>query len=738
MTDNSLVWRQLTLPPSLSPESARSALLGLASIPGQPRLVLEAIGRCGLVSWRLGAAEHVMPKVRAVLHSHVPGGRLVPTGSTFDDVDDLSAAALVRISRNRHLPLRTADPTDVTHSLLGVFATTGTSEVLRLQLVLGPRTRPRRGPQIDGIARTVIDAKHGQHGFGCALRIAAHSGAEVRARQLISSAAAALHVLEVPGVAISLSRTSKRSVAAVRSPFLWPLWLSVDDLVPLLAWPVTTNPDEDLPAVPARHPRLMPATAQHNREGRPLGVAASSLGTGSTRRICISVDDSLRHTHVLGINGTGKSTLLAHLVLSDLKQGRGAVVIDPKGDLVDDILARVPEARRDDIVVLDARDRSPVGINPLRHVDADLAADSLLAVFHSLYADSWGPRTSDILHASLLTLARRGDASLVMVPMLLTNPGFRRSVVGAQVKADPLGLGSFWATFESWSDSEREHNIQPLLNKLRQVLLRPSLRGIFGQRSPRFDITDVFTKRRVLLVALGKGTIGPDAAQLLGSILTTHLWHATTQRIQTPATERTPVMVYIDEVQDYLRLPGDLGDGLAQARGLGVGFTLAHQELGQLGAIKSAVMANTRSRVMFQVAPADAREIAASFGDGKLTREDFRALGAFQAYAQPLSSGSTAPWVSLLTEPLPKPCRNVATLRAQSTARYGQPLDVVEADLLALIRTPVHVSTGAGDPIIGDGTQNAPSDTLGRRRRPSIPKGDKGTDASQTVAGESS
>lgn len=728
MRDHAFVWRQVALPSSLSPKSARSALLGLASLPGQPRLVLEAIGRDGLVSWRLGAAKHVMPKVSAVLRNHVPDGRLVPTGSSFDGTDDLSAATSVRISRNRHLPLRAVDPTDVTRNLFGVFASTGTSEVLRLQLVLGPRTRPHRGPQIDGVARTLVQAKHGEHGFGCVLRIAAQSGTEVRARELIASAAAALHVLEVPGVAISLCRTSKQSVVAVRSPFLWPLWLSINDLVPLLAWPVTIDPDEDLAGVPPRHPRLMPATRQHGREGRSLGVAGSSLATGSIRRVRLSVADSLRHTHVLGVTGTGKSTLLAQLVLSDITQGRGAVVIDPKGDLVDDILARVPEDRRDDIVVLDARDHSPVGINPLRHVEADLAADSLLAVFRSLYADGWGPRTSDILHASLLTLARRGDASLVMVPLLLTNPGFRRSVVGAQVKADPLGLGSFWATFNGWSDAEREHNIQPLLNKLRQVLLRPSLRGIFGQRHPRFDITDVFTKQRVMLVALGKGTIGPDAAQLLGSILTTHLWHATTQRIQTPVTERKPVMVYIDEVQDYLRLPGDLGDALAQARGLGVGFTLAHQELGQLGSIKSAVMANTRSRVIFQAAPADAREMAAAFGDGKLTREDFRALGAFQAYAQPLSGGSTAPWVSLVTEPLPEPRRSAATLRAQSAARYGQPLDAVEADLLTLVQAPAHASTVTGKPDNDHGTPNAPSESLGRRRRPSAPQ-NKGVQA---------
>jgi len=264
-------------------------------------------------------------------------------------------------------------------------------------------------------------------------------------------------------------------------------------------------------------------------------------------------------------------------------------------------------------VVLDPRHDRPVGINPLIGRDPELAADSILTVFHTLFEDSWGPRTSDILHASLLTLARRGDASLVMVPLLLTNPGFRRSVVHREAARDPLGLGTFWATFESWSEGERAQAIQPLMNKLRSVLLRPTLRGIFGQRSPKFDLSDVFNKNKVLLVALGKGSIGIEGALLLGSLVTTQLWHTILARTTVPPEERTPVNVYIDEVQDYIAGLGDLGDALATARGYGVGFTIAHQELGQLREHRGAVLANARSRLVFQPSPADARDLATSF-----------------------------------------------------------------------------------------------------------------------------
>lgn len=708
-----LHWRHLVLG-GVSSDQAKAALVALAALPGRPRIVLEAVGTAGRVSWRIGTRPERLAQALAAIATHVPSARVEVVDVTVKRPGVVAAAgtaASVRLPGSRHLPLRYDAGEAVTRSLLAALADTQASEELRIQLVLGPRLRPRRVRDIDVVERRAVTIKLGEHGFGCALRVQARAATPQRAHSLVLAVGAALRGLEVPGVVVRLNQTSDASVARAASPWFWPLWLRVSDLVPLICWPTASLP---LPGVPPLHPRILPPATASPRVGRVLGRAVSR----SDEQVRLSTLDSLRHLHVLGPSGVGKSTLLAHLAVQDIERGHGVVVIDPKGDLVDDILRRVPDERMSDVVVIDGRDEAVVGINGLNGQEPERAADVLLGVFHQLYADAWGPRTHDILHACLLTLARRGDASLAMVPLLLTNPGVRRSLVGRVARQDPMGLGSFWAWFEGISDAERTQAIAPLMNKLRPILLRPGLRGIFGQRRPKVQLRQVFSERKVVLVSLAKGAIGPEAARLLGSLVVALVWQEALARVNLPESARQPVFVHVDEVQDYLALgpAGDVADALAQARGLGVGFTLAHQHLGQLPpSLRSAVLANARSRVSFALSPDDAVAIARTTS-GVLEPEDFRALPAFQAYAHLLSGGETLAPVSVVTEPLGAPRRTVRAARVQARERYARPLTEVESDLLVLAGYPP--ADASGEPADGPAAGNASDNqTFGRRRR---------------------
>jgi hypothetical protein len=574
------------------------------------------------------------------------------------------------------------------------------NETVILQWLLGPRFRPSPVPttatsngeqsllglllddrkRLDAERRSALAAKRSEHGFACLARIGVSAATPKRARQLAAGVLAGLRSAEAPGVALSLRREKAERLQAAATPrFRWPLVLNVAELVGLVGWPLGKPP---LPGMPQRSSRLLKADARIRANGRTIATATAP---GDDRELGLPIADALQHLHVIGPTGVGKSTLLLNLIVQDIAAGRGTVVIDPKGDLIDAVLRHIPAERIADVVVLDPADAScPVGLNPLADArrDPELVADQILAVFHSLYERSWGPRTQDILHASLLSLAGKEGTSLCALPVLLTSPRARRRLlVGVD---DPIALGPFWAWFESLSDGERQQAIAPVMNKLRPFLLRPRVRGVLGQLSPRFDIERVFTHRKILLVSLAKGLLGPEASSLLGSLVVAELWHAALGRVAVPPEERRPVSVFIDEFQDYLHLPTDLADALAQARGLGVGLTLAHQHLAQLTPqMRSAVLANARSQVLFQLASEDALAFARSTRD--LEAEDFQRLGRYEVYLRLVAGGEVTGFASGETLPPSSPISDPAEVRAVSRERYGRPVEDIETEIRRLI-----------------------------------------------------
>ena len=200
-----------------------------------------------------------------------------------------------------------------------------------------------------------------------------------------------------------------------------------------------------------------------------------------------------------------------------------------------------------------------------------------------------------------------------------------------------------------------------------------------------FDLGEVFTRRRIVLVSLNKGVLGAESARLLGSLLVGQLWPLILARAAVEPSRRHVVSVFIDEVQDYLSLPGSLADALAQARSLGAAFHLAHQYRGQLPpALKAGIDANARNKIIFSLSAADAAELARqAIG---LEAADFQLLPRFGVYARTMHHGRENPWCHATTLPPTPPTQDALALRASSQARYGQDAAQVEAALLARLR----------------------------------------------------
>jgi Type IV secretory system Conjugative DNA transfer len=693
-----LTWHRLRWPREVEPEQIAQTFRLLATTAGNP-VIIETIGSPGMVEHRLALPASRGNATADQLRASIPG-LSVEEVSTRPALAATRAVELRLTTKRR--PLRIDDMAGISRAMLMALAYVHRGERLSVQWVLGrpftPVAVPNQlenasreswigalllapfgpPPPMDVEVRNALRAKQAEPGWRAVGRVAVQAKTKSRERQLVRQVVGALRSAEAPGIGFWVRPTSASRVMDARVPrWRMPLRLNATELATVSTFPVGLTSELPVAAIGSR---LVAPSAAIPRKGRVIGKATYP---GRERPLALSPADSLRHVHTLGPTGSGKSTLLLNLITQDMAAGRAVVVIEPKGDLVADVLARIPADRIGDVVLLDPTDTErPVGFNPLAlgGRSPELVADQLLGLFHSLYVAHWGPRTHDILGASLLTLARKPGMTLSALPLLLTDAGFRRWIVSKV--SDPIGLSPFWTAYEAWSEAERAAAIAPVMNKLRPLLLRPEMRAIVGQTRRSFDLRRVFTERKILLVNLSKGLLGPETSSLLGSLVVSQLWQAVLGRAAIDPDRRHPVFVYVDEFQDYMHLPLDFADALTQARGLGVGFVAAHQYMHQLDpAMRSAVLANAQSRVVFRLPGEDARVIAA---DSALAPEDFQGLGAFQCYVQLVAKAAVQPWCSASTLPPGKPISDPAVIRAASRSAYGVDRAEIEADLYQL------------------------------------------------------
>jgi hypothetical protein len=296
--------------------------------------------------------------------------------------------------------------------------------------------------------------------------------------------------------------------------------------------------------------------------------------------------------------------------------------------------------------------------------DPYLAVDHLVGIFRQMYADSWGPRTDDILRAAGLTLAGRPGATLADVPRLLADQAYRRRVTAGVT--DPV-LREFWTWYELLSKPGRAAAIGPVQNKLRALLLRPFVRAVIAQPVTSINLGDILDGG-LLLVRIPKGELGADTVRLLGSIILAALWEHATHRARLGEDARKDAAVYVDEVHNYLNLLRGVEDLLAEARAFRLGLVLAHQDLAQLPRdLRESLSANARTKVIFNVSPEDARAFERHI-QPNLTAHDLAHLDAFQAVARLVVGNAITPAFTFRTQPLPAPIPGRAEAIAQAAA----------------------------------------------------------------------
>ncbi len=322
--------------------------------------------------------------------------------------------------------------------------------------------------------------------------------------------------------------------------------------------------------------------------------------------------DRRHHLYVIGKTGTGKSTLVKNMVVQDLRRGNGVALVDPHGDLVEDVLNFIPRSRVNEVVYFNPADTDfPVAINILEakggSEERHLIASSLVSVFRHIWRDFWGPRLEHILYNCVLALMETPGQTLLGVYRMLVDDAFRRSIVG-NVK-DPI-VRMFWIEdYEKYDERFRKEIISPVQNKVGQLLTSPQMRNIVGQSKSSVDFGFVMNEKRILLANLSKGRVGEDKSNLLGSAIITKMYLAALERQRVLEEDRRDFYLYIDEFQNFST---DIFPSiLSEARKYHLNLNIAHQYLHQLPeSIKHAVFGNVGTIISFRVGSYDAKELA--------------------------------------------------------------------------------------------------------------------------------
>jgi hypothetical protein len=351
--------------------------------------------------------------------------------------------------------------------------------------------------------------------------------------------------------------------------------------------------------------------------------------TASGGHVAFSREERERHVYIVGKSGSGKSTALFNLAMHDIYAGEGAAIIDPHGDLAEAVIDALPPERTNEICYLNVADTEyPVGFNPLAGVPPEyhaLAAAGIVSAFKHLWHESWGPRLEHFLYNGVVALLSKPKATLIDLPRIYTDEKFRAAVV--ERIADPI-VARFWhEEFPGYDRYFQAEAAAPILNKVGQFASVPTLRNILGQHSPKFDLayamdnrrifvanTSLFPpeKRCVLVANLAKGRVGEQAANLLGSLLLSHLQLITMARSAQAPEQRVPFFVHVDEFQNFST--DAFAALLSEARKFGTHFCLANQYLEQVSQnVRAAVLGNAGTLLAFRVSATDAELLAPEF-----------------------------------------------------------------------------------------------------------------------------
>jgi hypothetical protein len=414
----------------------------------------------------------------------------------------------------------------------------------------------------------------------------------------------------------------------------------------------------------------------------PPIIIGERHGWGDPRPFGISAADQRQHIYLIGKTGSGKTTLLRNMIVQHVVLGHGVGLIDPHGDLAEELLHHIPPRRADHLVYFNPGDLEfPIGLNLLANVapdDRHLVASGIVGAFKNIWRDSWGPRLEYILYNAVAALLDCPNTSLLGVNRMLTDGTYRAWVI-RQIK-DPF-IRAFWTEeYAGYDPRFQREAIAPIQNKIGQFLLNPVIRNILGQVKSSVSIPFIMDNGRLFVANLSKGQVGHEKANLLGSLLVTQFQLAAMARANRPEPERRDFSLFIDEFQNFST--ESFASILAEARKYRLCLTLSHQYIDQLSLpVRQAVFGNVGTLIALRIGYADAEIMEKEFGK-TFPPSALADLDRYEAVVKLLEDGTNRePFRARMLPPLEIRAGRKDKLLARSRERFAQPRTAVEQKL---------------------------------------------------------
>lgn len=698
----------------------------LSFVKMQPHIGFEIVGVSGDIRFYIHVPNKLRDLVEKQINGAYPDAEIKPVdessakgkeyiaGSEYNIFSENGkvAFASLRLKSYNYLPIKVYKdlPTDPLSSITSVLAKMTEGEGAAIQILVSPADGKWKKEGRSYVAKTkkaeanpetakysadtkeleAIENKISKPGFETIIRIVVSSSTIEAAQAHLSNITTAISQFSGQN---AFKKNKHHFKWAFMTDFIYRYMpirgqtsvLSSEELATIFHFP---NKSVTTPHIHWISAKRAPAPAQIPQSGLFLG---KSTYRGLSKPVHMDIDDRRRHMYIIGKTGTGKSEFLKAMIMQDIKAGEGVAVIDPHGDLVEDMLPLIPPNRAEDVILFDPSDTlRPLGVNMLEAQTEEqkhLVVTSIIGLMYKLFdphkTGIIGPRFEHAIRNAMLTVMYEPGSTFIEVVRILTDAAYVQELL-PKVQ-DPI-IRRYWTDqIAQTSDFHKSEVLDYIVSKFGRFVTNKTIRNIIGQSDSAFNFRKVMDEKKILLVNLSKGKIGEENSSFLGLILVPRILVAAMSRQDIQKDQRTDFFLYVDEFQNFAT--PDFAQILSEARKYKLNLTVANQFIGQMEEeVKNAIFGNVGSLIAFRVGVTDANYLQHEF-QPTFTEVDLINIDKYNCYIKTIVGGEPVPPFSMdLTRDISKEKeianpRVAELIKELSRLKYGRDVQVIEAEI---------------------------------------------------------